>query len=184
MVVDYSLGGMIPEIKEKMKTEHFILSEAILDIRFEKKLTFDEAAEILDIPRETYIKFEYGDNDIDINEYRDVLQKLQEYNSNEAITSNGGDIEDKPKLAIDEEAMKVFSNYITKIPYRIKRPSLATEITDIFTDLVPEPNKKQHSYESSFNSQEVEKTFSFVEDDGLRSLNDVKISKDREGTAA
>ena len=94
MVVDYSLGGMIPEIKEKMKTEHFILSEAILDIRFEKKLTFDEATEILDIPRETYIKFEYGDNDIDINEYRDVLQKLQEYNSNEAITSNGGDIED------------------------------------------------------------------------------------------
>ena len=80
--------------------------------------------------------------------------------------------------------MKVFSDYITKIPYRIKRPSLATEITDIFTDLVPEPNKKQHSYESSFNSQEVEKTFSFVEDDGLRSLNDVKISKDREGTAA
>ena len=103
MVVDYSLGGMIPEIKEKMKTEHFILSEAILDIRFEKKLTFDEATEILDIPRET----------------------LQEYNSNEAITSNGGDIED----------------------------NLATETTDIFTDLVPGPNKKQHSYESSFNSQ-------------------------------
>lgn len=125
MVVDYSLGGMIPEIKEKMKTEHFILSEAILDIRFEKKLTFDEATEILDIPRETYIKFEYGDNDIDINEYRDVLQKLQEYNSNEAITSNGGDIED----------------------------NLATETTDIFTDLVTGPNKKQHSYESSFNSQ-------------------------------
>lgn len=125
MVVDYSLGGMIPEIKEKMKTEHFILSEAILDIRFEKKLTFDEATEILDIPRETYIKFEYGDNDIDINEYRDVLQKLQEYNSNEAITSNGGDIED----------------------------NLATETTDIFTDLVPGSNKKQHSYESSFNSQ-------------------------------
>lgn len=80
MVKDYSLGGKIPEIEEIINTDQFKISEEILDIRFEKGLSFDEAAKVVGLSREKYIKFEYGDNDISVSEYRDVLRKLRDYN--------------------------------------------------------------------------------------------------------
>lgn len=80
MVKDYSLGGEIPEIEELINTDQFKISEEILDARFEKGLSFDEAAQVVGLSREKYIKFEYGDNDISVSEYRDVLRKLRDYN--------------------------------------------------------------------------------------------------------
>ena len=183
MVVDYSLGGMIPEIKEKMKTEHFILSEEILDIRFEKKLTFDEAAEILDIPRETYIKFEYGDDDIDVSEYREVLRKLREYNSKPLVGNNQSNF----KINCENEAVfKEGSNYIF---CNVGISSSTPESTNVFTNLVPDTNRHQppyKNYKTVFNSKDVEKKFTF---DKIRSgnLNDVNFSlkeERKEGTAA
>lgn len=79
MVKDYSLGGKIPEIAEIINTDQFKISEEILDIRFEKGLSFDEAAEEVGLSRENYIKFEYGDSDINVSEYRKVLHKLKDY---------------------------------------------------------------------------------------------------------
>lgn len=79
MVKDYSLGGKITEIEEKINTDQFKISEEILDTRFEKGLSFDEAAEVVGLPRENYIKFEYGDSDINVSEYRKVLRKLKDY---------------------------------------------------------------------------------------------------------
>ena len=80
MVKDYSLGGKIPEIAEIINTDQFKISEEILDARFEKGLSFDEAAQVAGLLREKYIKFEYGDNDINLSEYRNVLRKLKDYN--------------------------------------------------------------------------------------------------------
>lgn len=80
MVKDYSLGGKIPEIEELINTDQFKISEEILDARFEKRLSFDEAAKVAGLSREKYIKFEYGDIDINVSEYRDVLRKLRNYN--------------------------------------------------------------------------------------------------------
>lgn len=79
MVKDYSLGGKIPEIAEIITTDQFKISEEILDIRFKKGLSFDEAAEVVGLPRENYIKFEYGDTDINVSEYHKVLRKLKDY---------------------------------------------------------------------------------------------------------
>ena len=79
MVKDYSLGGKIPEIEERINTDQFKISEEILDARFEKGLSFEEAAKIAELPQEKYIKFEYGDNDISVSEYRKVLRKLKDY---------------------------------------------------------------------------------------------------------
>lgn len=78
MVKDYSLGGKIPEIEERINTDQFKISEEILDARFEKKLSFEEAAQIVGLPKEEYIKFEYGDSDIKVLEYRKVLRKLKD----------------------------------------------------------------------------------------------------------
>lgn len=80
MVKDYSLGGKIPEIKEIINTDQFKISEEILDTRFEKGLSFDEAVQAVGLSREKYIKFEYGDNDISVSEYRNVLRRLRDYN--------------------------------------------------------------------------------------------------------
>lgn len=79
MVKDYSLGGKIPEIKEIINTDQFKISEEILDARFEKGLSFEEATQIVGLPKEEYIKFEYGDSDINVSEYRKVLRKLKNY---------------------------------------------------------------------------------------------------------
>ena len=79
MVKDYSLGGKIPEIKEIINTDQFKISEEILDARLEKKLSFEEAAKIAELPQEKYIKFEYGDSDINVSKYRKVLRKLKNY---------------------------------------------------------------------------------------------------------
>lgn len=79
MVKDYSLGGKIPEIEEIINTDQFKISEEILDTRFEKGLSFDEAAQVAGLSREKYIKFEYGDSDINVSEYRKVLRKLKDY---------------------------------------------------------------------------------------------------------
>lgn len=80
MVKDYSLGGKIPEIGEIINTDQFKISEKILDTRFEKGLSFAEAVQVVGLSREKYIKFEYGDIDINVSEYRNVLRKLRDYN--------------------------------------------------------------------------------------------------------
>lgn len=80
MVKDYSLGGKIPEIEEIINTDQFKISEEILNARFEKGLSFDDAVQVVGLSREKYIKFEYGDNDINISEYCNVLRKLKDYN--------------------------------------------------------------------------------------------------------
>lgn len=80
MVKNYSLGGKIPEIEERINTDQFKISEEILDARFEKGLSFEDAVQIVGLPQEKYIKFEYGDNDINLSEYRKVLHKLKDYN--------------------------------------------------------------------------------------------------------
>lgn len=80
MVKDYSLGGKIPEIEEKINTDQFKISEEILDTRFEKGLSFEEAAQVVGLPNEKYIKFEYGDTDMPVSEYRKILRKLRDYN--------------------------------------------------------------------------------------------------------
>ena len=80
MVKDYSLGGKIPEIAEIINTDQFKISEEILDTRFEKGLSFAEAVQVVGLSREKYIKFEYGDIDISLSEYRNVLRKLKDYN--------------------------------------------------------------------------------------------------------
>lgn len=51
MVKDYSLGGKIPEIEEIINTDQFKISEEILDARFEKGLSVDEAAQVAGLPR-------------------------------------------------------------------------------------------------------------------------------------
>lgn len=81
MVKDYSLGGKIPEIEEKINTDQFKISEEILDIRFKKGLSFDEAAQVVGLSPEKYIKFEYGDSDINVSEYCKVIHKLKDYKS-------------------------------------------------------------------------------------------------------
>lgn len=80
MVKDYSLGGKIPEIEEIINTDQFKISEEILDTRFEKGLSFGEAAKVAGLSRENYIKFEYGDTDMNVSEYHNVLRKLKDYN--------------------------------------------------------------------------------------------------------
>ena len=80
MVKDYSLGGKIPEIEEIINTDQFKISEEILDIRFKKGLSFDDAAQVVGLSQEKYIKFEYGDSDINVSDYRKVLRKLKDYN--------------------------------------------------------------------------------------------------------
>ena len=80
MVKDYSLGGKIPEIAEIINTDQFKISEEILDTRFEKGLSFAEAVQVVGLSKENYIKFEYGDTDINVSEYRKVLHKLKDYN--------------------------------------------------------------------------------------------------------
>lgn len=80
MVKDYSLGGKIPEIEEIINTDQFKISEEILNARFERGLSFNEAAQVVGLSRENYIKFEYSDTDINVSEYRKVLRKLKDYN--------------------------------------------------------------------------------------------------------
>ena len=80
MVKDYSLGGKVPDIEEIINTDQFKISEEILDTRFEKGLSFDEATSVVGLSRDKYIKFEYGDTDINVSEYRNVLCKLKDYN--------------------------------------------------------------------------------------------------------
>ena len=80
MVKDYSLGGKIPEIDEIINTDQFKISEEILDTRFAKGLSFETAVQVVGLSKEKYIKFEYGDSDINVSEYRNVLRKLKDYN--------------------------------------------------------------------------------------------------------
>lgn len=183
MVKDYSLGGKFPGVEKIINTDQFKISEEILDVRFEKGLSFDEAVQVVGMPREKYIKFEYGDDDIDVSEYCEVLRKLREYNSKPLVGNNQSDF----KINCENEAVfKEGSNYIF---CNGGISSSTPESTSVFTNLVPDTNRHQRpykNYKTVFNSKDVEKKFTF---DKIRSgnLNDVNFSLKegrKEGTAA
>ena len=185
MVKDYSLGGKIPEIEKKINTDQFKISEEILDVRFEKGLSFDEVAQVVGMPREKYIKFEYGDNDLGLPEYYEVLHKLREYKSKPSVSNIQSDSKINCEKKVDEAVFKVGSNYTFR---NVDILSSTPESTNVFTNLVPDTNRHQRPYKNCtvFNSKDVEKKFTFVKIQ-LENLNDVNFSlkeKRKEGTAA
>ena len=62
---------------DKKNREQFILSERLLDLRYNIGLSFDETAEILNLLPEVYIDYEYGLDTIPVEDYHRCIRILE-----------------------------------------------------------------------------------------------------------
>lgn len=76
MAYKYSLGIGNSNIKEKMATPQFELSEKLLDKRYELDLTIEQLAQITQETIENYVKMEYASSDIPVERYSEALKKI------------------------------------------------------------------------------------------------------------
>lgn len=60
-----------------MQTDQFLLSEDILDKRFELGVDAEKMSKILEISLNDYMKLEYGDPSVDLIKFKSALKKLK-----------------------------------------------------------------------------------------------------------
>lgn len=68
-----------PKIKEKISSEQFKLSEILLDKRYELNLSFAKISNIVGLTEDEYIKYEYGNTQIPVEDYHKAIAKIEEY---------------------------------------------------------------------------------------------------------
>lgn len=68
-----------PKIKEKLSSEQFKLSEILLDKRYELNLSFAKISEIVGLSKDEYIKYEYGNTDIPVEDYYRAIKRIETY---------------------------------------------------------------------------------------------------------
>ena len=85
---------------DKRQTEQFILSEKLLDLRYDVGLSFDETAEVLNLSPEDYIDYEYGLDNIPVEEYYRCIKILEKL-IKEWLKSTGMDINNIEKKGAD-----------------------------------------------------------------------------------
>lgn len=67
-----------PELHSFYDSEQYKLSEQIIEHMVNNCMTDEQMADFLGLDLNYYIRLESGDNSIDVNEYKKVLNKLQE----------------------------------------------------------------------------------------------------------
>lgn len=65
--------------KKKTETDAFKYSEELLDLIYKLDLSFEGAAELLNITPEEYIDYLYGEENISKEEYQEAIKELKAY---------------------------------------------------------------------------------------------------------
>ena len=71
-----------PRLQKKMESEHFKLSEQILDLKYQIDLSFEKLTKELNITVEEFVDMEYGEDHISIEKYEDVISRLNKLANN------------------------------------------------------------------------------------------------------
>ena len=85
MAFDYTFGLDLPDLKKLISTEQFVLSEKLMDLRYELALSEQEMAEIVGKSLQDYLRLEYVMESIPMEEYEKALQKVNEYKTKKGL---------------------------------------------------------------------------------------------------
>lgn len=73
------------KINNILNSEQFQYSEQIMEIRIKLNLTIKDIAKILNITEEYYLDLEYSSLKIPVDEYKNILGKLLDFEKNKLI---------------------------------------------------------------------------------------------------
>src|SRR5690625_2843378 len=83
----YRLGVQHPSINKLINTEHFKLSEQILELRKELNLSVEEAAKKSGLSFEEYFDLEWAETDISVDKYKETLNVLKQYSHSKHLNN-------------------------------------------------------------------------------------------------
>lgn len=75
----YRILELPPIIQRKIESEQWLLSETLIDRRFELDYPIEKMAKIADVEMDIYLKLEYCDIDIPVEDYVKALHNLDTY---------------------------------------------------------------------------------------------------------
>ena len=67
-----------PELVETMQTEQYRLSNQIVQLRVQSNLRLEDLATKLGITPEDYIDYEYGETKYSVEEYKHLINKIEQ----------------------------------------------------------------------------------------------------------
>ncbi|MGO4943063.1 helix-turn-helix domain-containing protein [Ruoffia tabacinasalis] len=81
----YNLIEDFPEFADLINSKQFEYAQKLIQIRLSSGLGFKEMADIVGYTPEEYLSFEYGEQNINIEEYEEVIRKLEMHINPEEI---------------------------------------------------------------------------------------------------
>lgn len=75
MTFDYTFGLDLPVLKKMISTEQFVISEQLMDLRYELSISEREMAEIVGKSLQDYLLLEYAMESIPVEEYEKAFTK-------------------------------------------------------------------------------------------------------------
>lgn len=74
-----------PELFETMQTEQYELSNQIVKLRVQSSLTLEDLAAKLGLTPEEYLDYEYGETKYSVEEYKHLINKIEQIKSRSEI---------------------------------------------------------------------------------------------------
>lgn len=96
-----------PEVQNKLSSKQYELSDVLLDKRYQLNLSFEEIVKIVGLNEDDYIKYEYGDTDISVDNYYTAIEKIGAYEQRNSMFS----ITISDSITIQNNQITYSSNY-------------------------------------------------------------------------
>ncbi|MBP1040353.1 hypothetical protein I6N95_04930 [Vagococcus sp. BWB3-3] len=117
-----------PDLFNKVSAEQSGLSEKILSLRIDSGFDILKMAKLLDLSQEDYLKYEFGDLDFSIEEYKKVIAKMKIFTSKNILLNISSVLNEYLESDIKNISSKSFDSITIEVQIDIETDEFQVRI--------------------------------------------------------
>lgn len=142
------------QINSILQSEQFQYSEKIMEMRIKLNLSVKEIAKIIGVTEEKYLDLEYSSLDIPVEEYKNALEKLYNFENNIFTVTKAHFVWTNKKLSADLLTAFTIKNKIKNTSEVVENINQSSFICEI------DKERSQNQSETLWSSEKYNSTFS------------------------